>query len=74
MNKLYDLVAEVNDCIIVKSKKYGTYTVIDKENDHIAMVSSEERAREIAENYSLEEVRKQKREEFEVWVKEFVQA
>lgn len=72
--KLYVFIAEYPDCVVVRSKAYGTYTVQDKEHDCIAMVNTEERAREIASNYSLEEVRRQKKEEFNTWFKEFVQA
>lgn len=77
----FELVAEYSDCILISKKlEYGYKHIIrDNEGDVIKMVVTESKAvpsdfYRAAENYSLEEIRRIKRNDELLWRKEFVKA
>ena len=62
------------DCLLLQYVGEKRYMVRDIENEVILITYNLDNAKKVFENYSLEEVRKQKRELFNTWVKEFVEA
>ena len=62
------------DCLLLQYVGEKRYMVRDTENEVILITYNLDNAKKVFENYSLEEVRKQKRELFNTWVKEFVEA
>ena len=62
------------DCLLLQYIGEKRYMVRDTENEVILITCNLDNAKKVFENYSLEEVRKQKRELFNTWVKEFVEA
>lgn len=62
------------NCLLLQYVGEKRYMVRDTENEVILITYNLDNAKKVFENYSLEEVRKQRRELFDTWVKEFVEA
>lgn len=62
------------DCLLLQYVGEKRYMIRDTENEVILITYNLDNAKKVFESYSLEEVRKQRRELFDTWVKEFVEA
>ena len=62
------------DCLLLQYVGEKRYMVRDTENEVILITYSLDNAKKVFEHYSLEEVRKQRRELLDTWIKEFVEA
>jgi len=62
------------DCLLLQYVGEKRYMVRDTENEVILITYNLDNAKKVFEHYSLEEVRKQRRELLDTWVKEFVEA
>lgn len=62
------------DCLLLQYVGEKRYMIRDTENEVILITYNLDNAKKVFESYSLEEVRKQRRELFGTWVKEFVEA
>lgn len=62
------------DCLLLQYVGEKRYMVRDTENEVILITYNLDNAKKVFEHYSLEEVRKQRRELLDIWIKEFVEA
>lgn len=62
------------DCLLLQYVGEKRYMVRDTENEVILITYNLDNAKKVFESYSLEEVRKQRRELLDTWIKEFVEA
>jgi len=62
------------DCLLLQYVGEKRYMVRDTENEVILITYNLDNAKKVFEHYSLEEVRKQRRELLDTWIKEFVEA
>ena len=62
------------DCLLLQYVGEKHYMVRDTENEVILITYNLDNAKKVFEHYSLEEVRKQRRELLDTWIKEFVEA
>lgn len=62
------------DCLLLQYVGEKRYMVRDTENEVILITYNLDNAKKVFERYSLEEVRKQRRELLDTWIKEFVEA
>lgn len=69
MRKL-ELIKRKDDCVIVLNTNSRVYKVIDIENKIVCLSKDLGKAVKSFENYNIEDVRKEKREKFEKWLKE----
>ena len=62
------------DCLLLQYVGEKRYMIRDTENEVILITYNLDNAKKVFEHYSLEEVRKQRRELLDTWIKEFVEA
>ena len=62
------------DCLLLQYVGEKRYMIRDTENEVILITYNLDNAKKVFESYSLEEVRKQRRELLDTWIKEFVEA
>lgn len=62
------------DCLLLQYVGEKRYMVRDTENEVILITYNLDNAKKVFEHYSLEEVRKQRRELLDTWIREFVEA
>lgn len=72
--KKFQILKQNNDCVLLKFTEGERYKVKDIENDDIYSGCNYDTALNIFNTYSIEEVRKQRKEIFEKWLKEFAEA
>lgn len=70
----FKILAKNEDCILMQYVGANRYMVRDAENDAVYIGYDFDKAKSIFNSYSLEEVRKQRREALSEWLKEFVEA
>ena len=58
------------DCLLLQYVGEKRYMVRDTENEVILITYNLDNAKKVFEHYSLEEVRKQRRELLDTWIKE----
>lgn len=72
--KLYKIVAQNDQCVLLKRLDSETYKIKDRENDDVYFGHNYECAMKIFNSYDLDKIRKEKREMFEKWLLDFAEA
>lgn len=70
----FRILSKNDNCVLLQNITDGRYKVRDIENDDIYIGSDFEHAKELFESYDINKVRKERKDMFEQWLKEFAQA
>lgn len=72
--KKYIILKQKEDCVLLKSVSETKYRVRDIENDDIYIGSDLEHAELVFNDYSLADIRKERKKIFERWLDEYAGA